>query len=94
MERTTTVKAVQEVFKDAIRLIEDRDQKYGSMWRTEDMDELFGNIHRKFKGLEHQWKNNNGEVDLEFPLDLINYTAFFLLRLRSEDRNFFRKEEK
>ena len=84
MERSSVVE-VGEVFRECLDLITDRDPKYGSMWSTEDLGELFGNVSRKFRGLEHQWKTN-GSIDMEFPLDLINYTAFFLLRLRNEDK--------
>jgi len=86
MERSTIIE-VKDVFEECLQLIQDRDPKYGSMWRTEDLGELFGNVSRKFKGLEHQFKTRDlGPVDMEFPLDLINYTAFFLLRLRNADK--------
>ena len=81
----STVEEARLVFEQCLYLIADRDPKYGSQWRKEDLDELWGNVSRKFKGLEYQWKNN-GKVDMEFPLDLINYTAFFYMRLLNEDK--------
>jgi len=79
----SSVAEARKVFEECLSLIADRDPKYGSMWRTEDLEELFGNVSRKFKGIEHQWKTNRS-LDMEFPLDLVNYTIFFLLRLRNE----------
>mgnify|MGYP003394185729 CR=1 FL=1 len=84
MEGSSVVEA-RRVFEECLTLIADRDPKYGSMWRTEDLGELFGNVSRKFKGIEYQWKETEG-LDKEFLLDLINYTAFFLLRLRNADK--------
>ena len=87
MERQLTVVEEIEggVFRECLHIIADRDPKYGSMWKKEDMDELWGNVSRKFKGIEHQWKKS-GKVDMEFPLDLINYVAFFYLRLLDENK--------
>ena len=84
MEGYSTIKEIRQVFNKCLDIVADKDPRYGSMWKKESMDELLGNISRKFKGLEHQFKEN-GEVDMEFPLDLINYTAFFYMRLLSED---------
>ncbi len=80
-----TVEEARAVFRECLDIISDRESKYGQQWREEDIEELFGNVSRKFKGVEYQFKNN-GRVDLEFPLDLINYTIFLYLRLKSENK--------
>ena len=84
----STVEEVRIVFEKCLHLVADRDPKYGSQWRKENLDELFGNISRKFEGIKYQWKET-GQLDMEFPLDLINYTVFFYLRLtgvKNEDK--------
>jgi len=80
-----TVERVRDLFEECLEIIGDRDPKYGSQWKKESMEELLGNVSRKYSGLKWQFEEK-GKVDLEFPKDLINYTAFFLLRLVDENR--------
>ncbi len=77
------METVEKVFEECLKIIKDREPKYGPQWKEEPLDELWGNVCRKFKGLDYQKKLGN--IDMEFPIDLINYVAFYYLRLKDEN---------
>jgi len=80
MNTVETIVSVEETFLECLKIVKEKDKKYGSMWAEEDLEELWGNVSRKFKGVQYQLAE--GLVDKEFPLDLINYVVFLYLRLK------------
>lgn len=73
------------VFKEAMHIFEERNAEYGDLWREYGCEDNLLHMRSKLARTERSAKLKGFNADLDSPLDLLNYTVFFIRNARASN---------
>lgn len=71
-----------EVLLDALDVFNEREKRYGSLWRTAGWRGVLIDLKKKTERTWREYWLGSAPADVDSPLDLINYAAFFIRSVR------------
>jgi hypothetical protein len=72
---------LKEIFGEALEKFKERNETYKDGWRTSGAHSHLEQMKHKVKRLLNTYDGEGGE-DLDDAIDLLNYTAFFIIQHR------------